>query len=237
MTKAIIIGATSGIGRGLATLLSKDDYIVGATGRRISLLEELKTEHPSILIKQMDVTDCENAIQELKQLIAETGGLDLLVLSSGAGFINIDLDFEKEKVATETNVSGWTCIVDYVYKYFEKQKSGHLVAISSIAGLRGSRFAPAYGASKAYQMNYLEGLRQKAGSSKIPIVVTDVRPGFVDTAMAQGEGIFWVAPVEKACKQIYKAIRRKRKVVYVTNRWRLAAFVFRIIPRWLYERF
>lgn len=237
MTKAIIIGATSGIGRGLASMLVQNGYTVAATGRRMPLLEELKIQHPAILIKQMDITDCVDAVLQLENLIAEMGGLDLLVLSSGAGYINPDLDYEKERVATDTNVTGWTCLVDHVFKYFEKQKSGHLVAISSIAGLRGSRFAPAYGASKAYQINYLEGLRQKAGKLKSPLYVTDVRPGFVDTAMAQGEGIFWVAPVEKASRQIFRAIRRKRKVVYVTNRWRLAAFIFRIIPRWLYERF
>jgi len=237
MARAIIIGATSGIGRGLASLLVKNGYSVGITGRRIQLLEEIKNEHPSVLIKPMDVIDCENSIIQLKELISELGGLDLLILSSGAGFVNNELDYEKEKVSVDTNVAGWTNLVNFVYKFFEAQKFGHLVAISSIAGLRGSRFAPAYGASKAFQINYLEGLRQKAGSSKIPIVVTDVRPGFVDTAMAQGAGIFWVAPVDKAARQIFKAIRRKRKVVYITNRWRIAAFAFRIIPRCLYERF
>ncbi|KAF5046612.1 putative oxidoreductase [anaerobic digester metagenome] len=237
MTKAIIIGATSGIGRGLASLLAENGYSVGAAGRRTQLLEEIQSEYPSILVRQMDVIDCENAMIQLKELIAELGGLDLLILCSGAGFVNNNLEYEKEKVAVDTNVIGWTCLVDFVFNYFDQQKSGHLVAISSIAGLRGSRFAPAYGASKAYQINYLQGLRQKAAGLKHRISITDVRPGFVDTAMAQGAGIFWVAPVEKAARQIFKAIRRKRKVVYVTNRWRMAAFVFRIIPRWLYERF
>jgi len=237
MTKAIIIGATSGIGRGLASLLAENGYSVGAAGRRTQLLEEIQSEYPSILVRQMDVIDCENAMIQLKELIAELGGLDLLILCSGAGFVNNNLEYEKEKVAVDTNVIGWTCLVDFVFNYFDQQKSGHLVAISSIAGLRGSRFAPAYGASKAYQINYLQALRQKASNLKHRITITDIRPGFVDTAMAQGAGIFWVAPVEKAARQIFQAIRRKRKVVYVTNRWRMAAFVFRIIPRWLYERF
>ncbi len=236
MTRAIIIGATSGIGRGLASLYAANGHSVGATGRRMQLLEELKAEFPAIQIKQMDVTDCENAIIQLKELISELGGLDLLILSSGAGFVNNELDYEKEKVAADVNVCGWTCLVDFVFNYFDHQKSGHLVAISSIAGLRGSRFAPAYGASKAYQINYLQALRQKASNLKHRITITDIRPGFVDTAMAQGAGIFWVAPVDKAARQIFKAIKRKRKVVYVTNRWRIAAFIFRIIPRWLYER-
>jgi short-subunit dehydrogenase len=150
--------------------------------------------------------------------------------------MNPTLEYDIEMRTPQTNVMGWTSIVVHIFKYFEQQKSGHLVAISSVAGLRGSRFAPSYGATKAYQINFLEGLRQKAGKLKTSVFVTDIRPGFVDTAMAQGAGIFWVASVEKASRQIFGAIRRKRKVAYVTKRWRIAAFVFRLIPRWLYDR-
>jgi short-subunit dehydrogenase len=62
-----------------------------------------------------------------------------------------------------------------------------------VAGIRGSRQAPSYNATKSYQINYLEGLRQKSRKS---IFVTDIRPGLVDTDMAKGEGLFWVMPVE-----------------------------------------
>ncbi|PKP02881.1 MAG: oxidoreductase [Bacteroidetes bacterium HGW-Bacteroidetes-6] len=236
MTKAIIIGATSGIGRGLTSLLVEKGYAVAATGRRIDMLEELQKEHPSVLIKTMDINDCEATITGLNELIAVLGGLDLLILSSGIGNMNPTLEYDIEMRTPQTNVMGWTSIVVHIFKYFEQQKSGHLVAISSVAGLRGSRFAPSYGATKAYQINFLEGLRQKAGKLKTSVFVTDIRPGFVDTAMAQGAGIFWVASVEKASRQIFGAIRRKRKVAYVTKRWRIAAFVFRLIPRWLYDR-
>ncbi len=237
MTRAIIIGATSGIGRGIACLLASNGFAVGATGRRAELLEELKNEHPSILIKEMDITDCKSTMAQLDELIAELGGLDLLVLSSGIGYMNPSLDYDIEMRTPETNVMGWTSLIVHVFKYFEHQKSGHLVSISSVAGLRGSRFAPSYGATKAYQINFLEGLRQKAGKLKAPVYVTDIRPGFVNTVMAQGAGIFWVASVEKASRQIVTAIRRKRKVAYVTKRWRMAAIIFRLIPRWLYDRF
>lgn len=237
MKKAIVIGATSGIGKSLARLLAGDGYLVGLTGRRSGLLSELKAENPaSYLIKPFDVTDTNIIAGKLQELTSGLGGLDLLVICSGTGDINELLDFETEKRTIDTNVSGFTCIADWAYSYFEKQKYGHLAAISSIGGLRGSRQAPAYNASKAYQINYLEGLRQKAAKSPYPIYITDIRPGLVDTPMAKGEGQFWVMPVEKAAGQIYKAIRQKKKTACVTKRWCLIAFILKRIPRWLYDR-
>ena len=88
----------------------------------------------------------------------------------------------------------------------------------------------------AYQLNYLEGLRQKAHKLSAPIFITDVRPGFVDTAMAKGEGQFWVATVQKASVQIFEAIKQKKKVVYVTKRWRMIAVLLKRIPRVIYDR-
>ena len=84
--------------------------------------------------------------------------------------------------------------------------------------------------------NYLEGLRQKASKSGIAITVTEIQPGFIDTAMAKGEGLFWVAPPEKAARQILKAITGKKKHAYITKRWRLIALLLKIIPDWVYNK-
>ena len=231
MKKAIVIGSTSGIGKGLAKIFAANNYNVGITGRRKELLLELNDEHPDVFkLKVLDVTDTASTIQHLEALTAELGGLDLLVISSGIGEINETLDFEIEKQTIATNIIGFTCIADWTYTYFEKQKAGHLVVISSVGGIRGSRHAPAYNATKAYQINYTEGLRQKAAKQKLPIFITDIRPGLVDTKMAKGEGLFWVAPVEKAAQQIFTAIKRKRKVVYITKRWRMIGFLLKIMP-------
>ncbi|MCW1148772.1 SDR family NAD(P)-dependent oxidoreductase [Flavobacterium lacisediminis] len=237
MKKAIVIGATSGIGKELAKLLANDNYKVGLTGRRTELLKELKKEKPnSYLIKSFDVTDTKITIEKLEELTTELGGLDLLIISSGTGNINEDLDFKVENQTINTNVIGFTCIIDWSFNYFKNQKFGHIVAISSIGGLRGSRQAPAYNATKAYQINYLEGLRQKATKLKKSIFITDIRPGLVDTEMAKGEGLFWVMPVEKTAKQIYKAIINKKKIAYVTKRWKIIATILKVIPRVLYEK-
>ena len=238
MKKVIIIGSTSGIGKGLAESFAANNSKVGITGRRDELLIELKDKNPdAYLTKVLDVTDTTTSIQQLEELTNELGGLDLLVISSGIGEINEALDFEIEKQTIDTNIIGFTCIADWTFNYFEKQQSGHLVVISSIGGIRGSRQAPSYNASKAYQINYTEGLRQKAAKLKTPIFITDIRPGLVDTKMAKGEVLFWVMPLEKAVNQMYNAIVRKKKVVYVTKRWRLIAMILKIAPRWLYDRF
>jgi short-subunit dehydrogenase len=84
--------------------------------------------------------------------------------------------------------------------------------------------------------NYLEGLRQKAAKSGLSIFVTEVQPGFVDTDMVKGEGIFWVTPVRKAAAQIYRAIERKSPHVYVSKRWRLVGWLLKGIPNGLYQR-
>ena len=237
MKKALIIGATSGIGRGLAKLLADDGYKVGITGRRTKLLDEICKEKPnSYVIKTFDIADTESIVAKLEELTTVLGGLDLLVISSGTGDINDNLDFEIEKRTINTNVLGFTCVADWTFNHFEKQKSGHLAAISSIGGLRGSRQAPSYNATKAFQINYLEALRQKATFLKIPIFVTDIRPGLVNTDMAKGEGQFWVAPLDKATRQIYNAIKAKKKIAYVTKRWRLIAAILKRIPSPIYDR-
>jgi short-subunit dehydrogenase len=123
-----------------------------------------------------------------------------------------------------------------LYHIFERQNSGHLVAITSAGGLRGEPMAPAYSATKAYQINYMEALRKKAFKKGVHIVVTDIRPGLVDTAMAKGEGLFWVMPVEKVASQIIAAIRKKKSKVYVTKRWHILAIINKYLPYCLYKR-
>lgn len=236
MKRAIIIGATSGIGNELAKLLVQHDYSVGITGRRTAELEKLKEENPrAYFISSFDCTTANNA-EKLTDLTNQMGGLDLLILSSGTGDLNENLDFEIEHNTNLLNVNAFAQIVDWAFNYFQAQEKGHLVAISSVAGIRGSRLAPAYNASKAYQINYLEGLRQKATKSKKPIYITDIRPGFVDTDMAKGEGQFWVASKEKAARQIFGIIKRKKGIGYVTKRWWIVAKILGLIPSWVYRR-
>ena len=237
MKKVIIVGATSGIGKELAILFAENNYLVGITGRRTKLLEELKSKNPEkFFIKTFDITETNTSTIKLQELVFELGGLDMIVISSGTGEINEQLDFNVEKQTIDTNISGFTCIADWAFRYFNEQKSGQIVAITSIGGLRGSGNAPAYNASKAYQINYMEGLRKKANKLSFPLLITDIRPGLVDTDMAKGDGLLWVMPVKKAVKQIYSAVQKKKKVAYVTKRWKIVAFITKHLPRLIYDR-
>jgi short-subunit dehydrogenase len=236
MKKAIIIGATSGIGNELAKILVENGYKIGITGRRKAELQNLQKSNPeNYEISSFDCTTKNNS-EKLYELVNQIGGLDLLILSSGTGDLNEELDFKIENKTNLLNVNAFTEIVDWTFNYFQKQGKGHLAVISSIAGIRGGRMAPAYNASKAYQINYLEGLRQKATKTKKPIYVTDIRPGFVDTDMAKGEGQFWVTTKEKAARQIFGIIKRKKGIGYVTKRWWIIAKLLRLIPNEIYKR-
>ncbi len=236
MKKALIIGASSGIGKELAKLLVNDGYYVAITGRRLEELEKIRQENPDrYCIRQQDVTQIADSEKVFASLVQELKTIDLIVYSSGMGEPNYDLDWNRELPTLETNVLGAVKIYGLAYNFFKKQGYGHLVGISSVAGVRGNRHVPAYFASKAFQSNYLESLWMKAKRSKASIYVTDIVPGFVDTKMAMGD-TFGMASLEKATRQIYSAIKRKKKKAYITRRWQLIAAVLRFVPAGLIAR-
>ena len=232
----IIIGATSGIGRALFERYIVEGNNLGIVGRRTHLLDELQHQHPSnTYTATADITKQDEIEKAIYTLHTELGSFDLAIVCSGTGDLNPSLDYDVERPTIDTNVTGWTFVVDTLYHIFAKQGYGHLVAITSVGGLRGEPMAPTYSATKAYQINYMEALRKKAFKAGGKIIVTDVRPGLVDTAMAKGESLFWVMPVEKVARQICTAIRRKKSKVYVTKRWHVLAIINKNLPFFLYR--
>ncbi|MDE7086245.1 MAG: SDR family NAD(P)-dependent oxidoreductase [Prevotella sp.] len=233
----IIIGATSGIGKALYEYYANQNHRVAIIGRRTHLLEQLRQAHPSnTIIATADVTNQQEIAQAIKSLQQELGQVDMSIVCSGTGEINQSLDYAIERSTIDTNVTGWTFVVSMLYSMFEEQKHGHLIAITSAGGLRGEPAAPAYSATKAYQINYMEALRKKAFKGGGQILVTDIRPGLVNTAMAKGEGLFWVMPVEKVANQIATAIRKRKSKAYVTKRWHVLAVINKMLPYCLYKR-
>ena len=234
---AIVIGATSGIGREIVIQLCKKGFTVGATGRRNSCLTSLKKEIGDlVVIKQMDITNPEVAVDNLKTLINDLGGVDTIVISAGLLLWNPELDFKKDLDVIEVNVIGFTAIANFSVNYFLNEKKGHLVAISSISSLRGSDKSPSYPASKAYMSNYLQGLRKKVFKSKMPITITDIKPGYVKTEMVGDKDSFWMATVEEASEQIINNILKKSSHAYVTKKWRLIAWLMKYLPDFVYNR-
>lgn len=238
MSKAIVFGATSGIGKELASYLVRDNYLVAVTGRRFEALKKIKNGNPDAYsIWQHDVQDLDQSDQIFNEIMTFFGEVDLIVHTSGIGYENPELNWLKEEDTIKTNVLGATRIYDLAFEQFKKQGFGHLVSVSSIASLRGNRHAPAYFASKAYQVNYLESLYFK--SKEIPgakVFITDIRPGYVNTRMALGDDIFWMSSLEKATKQIYRAIKRRRRKVYISKRWVLIAWVLKLVPSWIIKK-
>ena len=233
----IIFGATSGIGKALYENYATDGNRIGIASRRTHLLDELRHEYPSgTLTATADITKQDEAEQAIRLLCQRLGDIDLAIVCSGIGELNPSLDYTLEQPTIETNVMGWTFVIDSFYRLFEQQGHGHLVAITSAGGLRGEPMAPAYSATKAYQINYMEALRKKAYKAGSAIIVTDIRPGLVDTAMAKGDGLFWVMPTRKVANQICTAIRRKKSKAYVTKRWHVLAIINKFLPFCLYKR-
>ncbi len=233
----VIIGATSGIGKALFEKYANENNRIGIIGRRVHLLDELYQKYPSKTIPaKADITKSEEIEQAICTLHETLGHIDLAIVCVGTGEINATLDYAVERPTIDTNVVGWTFVIDMLYHIFERQNSGHLVAITSAGGLRGEPMAPAYSATKAYQINYMEALRKKAFKNGSQIAVTDIRPGLVNTAMAKGEGLFWVMSVDKVASQIIVAIRKKKTKAYVTKRWHILAIINKYLPYCLYKR-
>ncbi|MFY7671313.1 SDR family NAD(P)-dependent oxidoreductase [Tenacibaculum sp. MEBiC06402] len=238
MHRAIVFGATSGIGKRLTEILIKNNYKVAVTGRRLAKLEELANEYPDkVIFKQNDIQKVGEVEKVFNDIVQEFKEVHLIVQSSGVAYLNSELDWGKEEDTILTNVYGVTKLYDLAFNLFRKQGFGHLVGISSIASIRGSRGAPSYFASKAYQKAYLESLYLKTKEiSSSKVFITDIRPGFVDTAMAVGEGIFWLTPLDKAAEQIFKALKNKKRVAYVSKRWAIIAFVLKLMPTWILKK-
>lgn len=234
--KIIIIGASSGIGKEMATIYANRGDKVAITGRRKELLEELEKAYPdNIYSFCFDVTRPGNQ-EHIENIIKELNGLDLLIYNAGFGDAKRDLDWEVERQTTLTNVYGFVEIINYIFTYFSNQGRGQIGLTSSVAALRGNSWSPAYSASKAFMSNYAEGLNIKADRMKKDIVVTDIRPGFIDTKMSKGNSRFWIATPQKATRQIVDALDRKKRIAYITRRWWLIAQIMKLLPYSIYRR-
>ena len=231
MKKAIIIGATSGIGRELAKILAKKNYIVGLVGRRTELLSGLQKEIATkTYTKRIDISKTKEAMKLLKELVKEMGGMNLIVISSAVLHSNPNLYWDNDKEVIDVNVSGFVAMANAAGNFFSKQGNGHIVGISSIAKLKSSMRSTAYCASKAFVSNYMKGLRHKLNNSRANIHVTEILPGMVSTPMINKKYEFWAMTPQKAAKCIYNAIKMKKKKAYITKRWLFAALLLRILP-------
>jgi short-subunit dehydrogenase len=233
--KAIVIGASSGIGEALARKLAAEGYEVGLAARSLDRLETIAGELPTpSYVARMDVTETESARDSFRELASAMGSVDAVVVNAGVGPDNPDLEWERERDTIDTNVRGFTALAVAAMEYFEEEGGGQLVGTSSVAAYIGSSRVPAYYASKAYVSNYLDGLRYRARDLDADVTVTTVEPGFVDTDLAGGE--FWMCSTETAADLIYEAIAEKKRHQFVSRRWRLVALALQLMPDALKRR-
>ena len=179
--RAVIVGATSGIGYETALLLLQEGWMLGIAGRREEKLKELQAKAPD-RIRAIALDVCSpDSVNQLNALIDLLGGMDLYIHCSGIGHQNFELDRDIELQTLETNATGFTRMIDAAFHFFKRKGEGHIAIISSIAGTKGLGIAPAYSATKRFQNTYLDALEQLSCMHHLNICFTDIRPGFVAT--------------------------------------------------------
>ncbi len=244
---ALIIGASSGIGEALAHRLAGDGYRLALVARRTDRLEQLAAALEAAAGPRLgpgcarvyahDVTDYAAVPALFQKILAELGRLDVVVYNAGLlQPVGLDeYDFAKDRAMLEVNTLGALAWLNQAAQLFERQRAGHLVGISSVAGDRGRVGAPGYNTSKAALSTYLEALRNRL--SRHGVHVLTVKPGFVRTEMLKTAArTFWVITPEQAAKDIAAAVRARRQVIYTPARWGLLMFVIRHIPSFVFRR-
>lgn len=232
MKRAIVIGASSGIGREVASLLLEQGWTVGVAARRVDLLSTIG----DVTVEQIDVTAAD-ATARLRSLIEKLGGMDLFFYASGIGKQNRELKEDIELRTVETNAIGFTRMIGEAYRYFAERGEGHITAITSIAGTKGLGPAPSYSATKAMQNVYLQALEQQTHARGLNIRFTDIRPGFVDTALLSGDFHYpMMLRPQKVAREIVSAINARQHIRVIDWRYRLLTALWRRIPRFIWRR-
>ena len=221
----------------VARLLLADGWQLGVAARREAPLQQLKATAPDrVEVMTIDVTQ-PDAGERLLSLISQLGGMDLYFHASGIGKQNRTLEADIELSTVDTNAVGFTRMIGTAFRYFAQKGKGHIAAITSIAGTKGLGPAPAYSATKALQATYLQALEQQTHQRRLNIRFTDIRPGFVDTALLNGTFKYpMLMKPEAVARDIVSSIRRQRHVRVIDARYRVMTFFWRLIPNCIWRR-
>ena len=243
--RAIVVGASSGIGAALVRQLVSEGYTVAALARRGEELEKLSAEAERagvtsggrVITRIHDVLDVQSVPALFEELVRELGGLDLLIYAAGVmpAIEPKEYDTEKDLFTLNVNTGGCIAWCNPAAHLFTSQNRGTIVGVSSIAGDRGRKGFPVYCTSKAAMNTYLEALRNRL--SEVGVHVCTIKPGFVDTAMTKGmDGLFWLSTPEEASAQILGAARNRVNTRYVKGRWWIVGTIIKLIPSVVFRR-
>ena len=242
MRKVLIVGATSAIAEETARLFAKDMDRLFLVGRNESKLISLSRDLALRGAEQVDYavldlirTDLHPEV--IEKALQKMGGLDTVLIAHGS--LPDQKACQASYVATlreiETNLLSVISFLTLLGNFFEKQGSGTIAVISSVAGDRGRMSNYVYGSSKAALNAFLSGLRGRLYKAGVQVIT--IKPGFVDTPMTAEfkKGFLW-ASSESVGKGIYRAIQKKKTVVYLPGFWRLIMLVIRAIPENFFRR-
>lgn len=235
--RAIVIGASSGIGAALVKKLAQENYAIAALARREEQLTAVCQDIPAANPYVHNVTDYDAIPDLFDQIVQDLGGLDLIIYVAGIqpNVASDEYDTQKDKAMIEINLMGAIAWLNLAATRFERAEQGQIVGISSIAGDRGRVGSPVYNTSKAGLNTYLEALRNRL--SKKGVTVTTIKPGFVDTVLLENAPkTFWVVSPDKAAAEMFAAIQGKRQVVYVPARWSMVGMIVRHIPSFIFRQ-
>ncbi len=238
MSRSIFItGASSGIGEALAVEFARRGYDVAMAARRSDRLEALagrmRAAGPGrVLAVSLDVTDFEGIAGALQRAAAEFGRLDVVVVNAGVGY-SLPIGqgkFDLVRKTIDTDLTGAIATIEQALPILRAQGGGQVVAITSIAGVRGMPFLGAYSAAKAGLHRYVQSLRTEVAHE--PIAVTELAPGYIDTDLNRDVASRpFVIPVEKGAVMMANLIERKVRHRYVPAwPWTLVAPVLKVLP-------
>ncbi len=239
MKKVVIMGATSGIGLNVAERLASDGMRVAIAGRKVEVMRELQQKYPGrIVYSRIDVTQ-DDAPERLRDLIRRLGGMDVYFHVAGIGYGNDELEIDKEVATMQTNVVGFTRMVDVAFRYFRDERAGfgQIAAITSVAGTNGIGHLAAYSASKKFQQTYLRALNQLSTIQNLHIRFTDIRPGWIRTPLLEDDRNYpMIMQLPYVVPRIVRALRRRARVAVVDWRWNLLVGLWRLVPNALWVR-
>jgi short-subunit dehydrogenase len=243
--RGIIVGASEGLGAALARRLAREGYTLALLARRKELLDALCDEINQASNERRasayahDVTEYDKVPNLLLRIVADLGGLDLVVFVAGVNYPPGGIDkynFENDRRMVETNLIGAMAWLSPVAAMFQSAKAGQIVGIASVAGDRGRVGNPGNNTSKAGLATYLEALRNRL--TRHGVNVLTVKPGFLQTKMlkaAQGPTPFAVSPA-KAAEDIWKAIHKRKQVIYTASIWRWIMLAIQHTPSVIFRR-
>jgi short-subunit dehydrogenase len=186
-----------------------------------------------------DVTDTQEIPSLLRRIVADLGGLDLVIFCAGINLPPGGIDrynVHNDRQMIETNLIGAMAWLTPVAEMFQSARSGQIVGIGSVAGDRGRVGNPGYNTSKAGLATFLEALRNRLTRDGVHVLT--VKPGFMQTDMvkaAQGATPF-VIPPEQAAEDIWKAIRKRKQQIYTPGRWRWIMLAIQHTPSFIFRK-